>query len=124
MIGLGSNGRSRRAISTWRTEARGRINTSFSKAYRRLRRTGYPGGGGGDGSNVPERNRTNTLRLFEGNWTLFAQTRNQPVDAQPDAGVEEGLGLQVEFERQVEGPDSPADVPLGMMRVARWCPFR
>ena len=27
----------------------------------------YPGGGGSNGSSVPERNRTNTLQLFEGN---------------------------------------------------------
>ncbi len=58
----------------------------------------YPGGGGGDGSNIPERDRTAHAAALRGQLDAVRENAETAANAQRDAGIEEGLGLQVEFE--------------------------
>ena len=77
-----------------------------TEAYR------YPGGGGGDGSNIPERDRAKHAAALRGQLDAVRANAETAVDAQRDAGIEEGLGLQVEFE-------SFPDVELAFESLAR-----
>lgn len=77
-----------------------------TEAYR------YPGGGGGDGSDVPERNRAEHATALRGQLDEVRSYAETAADAQRDAGMKEGLGLQVEFE-------SFPDVELAFERLAR-----
>ena len=77
-----------------------------TEAYR------YPGGGGGDGSNIPERDRAKHAAALRGQLDAVRANAETAVDAQRDAGIEEGLGLQVEFE-------SFPDVVLAFESLAR-----
>lgn len=77
-----------------------------TEAYR------YPGGGGDDGSNVPERNRAEHAAALRGQLDAVRANAEAAADAQRDAGMKEGLGLQVEFE-------SFPDVELAFESLAR-----
>ena len=77
-----------------------------TEAYR------YPGGRGSDGSSVPERDRTQHAAVLRGQLDAVRANVATAVDAQRDAGIEEGLGLQVEFE-------SFPDVELAFESLAR-----
>ncbi len=77
-----------------------------TEAYR------YPGGGGGDGSNIPERDRIKHAAALRGQLDAVRENAETVVGAQRDAGIEEGLGLQVEFE-------SFPDVELAFESLAR-----
>ena len=71
----------------------------------------YPGGGGG-GSNIPERSRSQHAASLRGQLDEVHGHAVAAADAQRDAGMEEGLGLQVEFE-------SFPDVELAFESLAR-----
>lgn len=72
----------------------------------------YPGGGGGDGSNVPERKRREHASALRGQLNAVRSYAATAADAQRDAGMREGLGLQVEF-------GSFPDVELAFESLAR-----
>ena len=72
----------------------------------------YPGGGGGDRPNVPERDRVNHATALLGQLDEVRANAGHAVDVQLDAGMEESLGLQVEFE-------SFPDVELAFESLAR-----
>ena len=59
---------------------------------------GYPGGGGGGGANIPERDRRSHAAALRGHLEEVRATAAATADAQRDAGMEQGLGIQVEFE--------------------------
>ena len=63
-----------------------------TEAYR------YPGGGGGDRSNIPERDRPSHAAALGGQLAEVRASAKAAADAQRHAGMEDGLGLQVEFE--------------------------
>ena len=63
-----------------------------TEAYR------YPGGGGGDRPSIPKRDRPSHAVALRGQLDEVRATAETAGDAQRDAGMEEGLGLQVEFE--------------------------
>ncbi len=77
-----------------------------TEAYR------YPGGGGSNGSGVPERNRTKHAAALREQLDTVRTSAETAVGAQRDAGMVEGLGLQVEFE-------SFPDVELAFVSLAR-----
>lgn len=78
-----------------------------TEAYR------YPGGGGGGGGpGVPERDRTRHAAALRGQMDAVRADAEAAADAQRGAGIEEGLGLQVEFE-------SFPDVELAFESLAR-----
>ncbi|WP_419939297.1 S8 family peptidase [Candidatus Palauibacter sp.] len=79
----GNDGRNRHFILEGVTE---------TEAYR------YPGGGGGDGPEIPERDRSTHAAALRGQLSKVRATAEATAGAQRDAGMEEGLGLQVEFE--------------------------
>ena len=79
----GNDGRNRHFILEGVTETEG---------YR------YPGGGGGDGPEIPERDRSTHAAALRGQLSKVHATAEATAGAQRDAGMEEGLGLQVEFE--------------------------
>ena len=55
-------------------------------------------GGGGDGPEIPERDRSTHAAALRGQLSKVRATAEATAGAQRDAGMEEGLGLQVEFE--------------------------
>ena len=63
-----------------------------TEAYR------YPGGGGGDRPSIPKRDRPSHAAALRGQLDEVRATAETAGDAQRDAGMEKGLGLQVEFE--------------------------
>ena len=63
-----------------------------TEAYR------YPGGGGGDRPDIPARDRRSHATALQGQLDALREIAETTGDAQRDAGMEEGLGLQVEFE--------------------------
>ena len=63
-----------------------------TEAYR------YPGGGGGNRPEIPERDRPEHAARLQGQLAEVQASARAAADAQRDAGMEEGLGLQVEFE--------------------------
>ena len=62
-----------------------------TEAYR------YPGGGGG-GSTIPEQDRARHGSTLRGQIDLLRSVAENARDVQREAGMEDGLGLQVEFE--------------------------
>ena len=58
----------------------------------------YPGGRGGDRPSIPKRDRPSHAAALRGQLDEVRATAKTAADAQRDAGMEEGLGLQVEFE--------------------------
>ncbi len=79
----GSDGQNRHFILTDVTE---------TEAYR------YPGRGNGDRANIPERNRASHAAALRGQLAEVRATAESAAAAQRNAGMEDGLGLQVEFE--------------------------
>ena len=77
-----------------------------TEAYR------YPGSGGGDGSPVPEQERFQHARRLQRQIEEVKAKMTSVLEAQQDAGMEEGLGLQVEFE-------SFPDIELAFESLAR-----
>ena len=63
-----------------------------TEAYR------YPGGGDGDRPGIPERDRHGHAARLRGQLAEVHASAKAAADAQRDAGMEAGLGLQVEFE--------------------------
>ena len=63
-----------------------------TEAYR------YPGGGGGDRLHIPERDRPSHAAALRGQLNEVRATAENAAAAQRQAGMEDGLGLQVEFE--------------------------
>ncbi len=63
-----------------------------TEAYR------YPGGGGGDRPEIPERDRPEHAAALGGQLAEVRASAKVAADAQRHAGMEDGLGLQVEFE--------------------------
>ena len=63
-----------------------------TEAYR------YPGGGGGDRPDIPKRDRQTHATALRGQLEEVRATAETAADAQRESGMEEGLGLQVEFE--------------------------
>lgn len=72
----------------------------------------YPGGRDSDGSRVPKRSRSEHAASLRGQLDEVRGHAATAADAQRDAGMEEGLGLQVEFE-------SFPDVELAFESLAR-----
>lgn len=77
-----------------------------TEAYR------YPGGGGGGRPDPPERDRPSHAAALRGQLTGVSATAESAADAQRDAGMQEGFGLQVEFE-------SFADLELAFESLTR-----
>lgn len=65
---------------------------TVTEAYR------YPGRGPGNRPDIPERNRARHAAALRGQLAEVRASAETAADAQRDAGMEEGLGLQVEFE--------------------------
>ena len=63
-----------------------------TEAYR------YAGDGGGDRPNIPARDRSSHAAALRGQLDALREIADATGDAQREAGMEEGLGLQVEFE--------------------------
>ncbi len=63
-----------------------------TEAYR------YPGGGGGDRPDIPERDRPSHAAALRGQLNEVRATAENAAAAQRQAGMEDGLGLHVEFE--------------------------
>ena len=63
-----------------------------TEAYR------YPGGGGGDRPDIPERDRPSHAAALRGQLAEVRVSAEAAAAAQRHAGMDDGLGLQVEFE--------------------------
>lgn len=72
----------------------------------------YPGGGGGGGANIPKRDRFQHAASLRGQLDEVRGHAATAAKVQRNAGMEEGLGLQVEFE-------SFPDVELAFESLAR-----
>ena len=72
----------------------------------------YRSRGGGDRSVIPERNRAQHARRLQGQINEVRTAAESARQAQQDVGMEEGLGLQVEFE-------SFPDIELAFERLAK-----
>ena len=77
-----------------------------TEAYR------YPGGGSSNSSKVPKRNRTQHATSLRGQLDEVRGHAVTAANAQREAGMEDGLGLQVEFE-------SFPDIELAVESLAR-----
>lgn len=71
-----------------------------------------PGGGGGDRTDIPERDRPSHASALRGQLAEVRVSAKAAADAQRDAGMEAGLGLQVEFE-------SFSELELAFVSLAR-----
>ena len=72
----------------------------------------YRSRGGGDHPEIPERNRAQHARRLQGQINEVRTAAESARQAQQDAGMEEGLGIQVEFE-------SFPDIELAFESLAR-----